>query len=401
MNCRGAPGPAATLDRMTSSDLPDAASAVVTVSDPGELIAATPVLLGFAPRSSLVAMALGGPSGGRLGLTLRIDLPPPEHTAAAAEAVVRGLLLDDPRGVVVLVVGPGGDAGPPAGELVAQVVAGLEARAIDVPLALWAESTRRGSRWSCYDACGCTGTVPGAAETPLAVAVRTEGRVVLDDRSDLERLVTPADEGRIRRREALLVAEIDAAVGDGSGPRSGDGVVEGIAALDAALDAVAASISPSTAPGGTAPGGTGPGGTGPGGTGPGGTGPGGTLPGEAGPVLTDEQVLAVAWALSTPAARDRAIAACTGSRPAVAEALWALLAREMPDPEAAEPAALLALSALLRGDGALANVALDRAEVAWPGHGFTAMLRDLARTGTRPGELRACLAGRPTPLDAG
>ncbi len=211
-------GPAATLDRMTSPDLPDAGSAVVTVSDPGELIAATPVLLGFAPRSSLVAMALGGPSGGRLGLTLRIDLPPPEHTAAAAESVVQGILLDNPLGVVVLVVGAGGDAGPPAGELVERVVAGLEARAVDVPLALWAESTRGGSRWSCYDACACTGIVPSAAETPLALVARAEGRVVLDDRSDLERLVAAADEGRIRRREALLVAEIDAAADTGSGP---------------------------------------------------------------------------------------------------------------------------------------------------------------------------------------
>jgi hypothetical protein len=363
------PGSASTLDPMTSPDLPDAASAVVTVSDPGELIAATPVLLGFPPRSSLVAMALGGPSGGRLGLTLRIDLPPPEHTAAAAESVVQGILLDDPLGVVVLVVGPGGDAGPPAGELVERVVAGLESRAVDVPLTLWAESTRGGSRWSCYDACACTGTVPGAAETPLALAARAEGRVVLDDRSDLERLVAPADEGRIRRREAMLVAEIDAAVDAGSGLGSDD-VIEGIAALDGALDAVAASKAR------------------------------GIVAGEGGPVLADEQVLAVAWALGTPAVRDVAIAACTGSRPAVAEALWALLAREMPDPEAAEPAALLALSALLRGDGALANVALDRAETAWPGHGFTAMLRDLTRAGTRPSELRACLAGRSTPLDA-
>jgi hypothetical protein len=355
---------------MTSPDLPDAPSAVVAVSDPGELIAATPVLLGFPPRSSLVAMALGGPSGGRLGLTLRIDLPPPEHTAAAAESVVQGILLDDPRGVVVLVVGPGGDAGPPAGELVERVVAGLESRAVDVPLTLWAESTRGGSRWSCYDACACTGTVPGAAETPLAVAARAEGRVVLDDRSDLERLVAPADEGRIRRREAMLTAEIDAAVDAGSGPGSEDGVTEGIAALERVLDAVAASKAR------------------------------GIVAGEGGLVLADEQVLAVAWTLGTPAVRDVAIAACTGSRPAVAEALWALLAREMPDPEAAEPAALLALSALLRGDGALANVALDRAERAWPGHGFTAMLRDLARAGTRPSELRACLAGRSIPLDA-
>ena len=51
--------------------------ATVSLSDPGDLIAVTPVLLGFVPRSSLIAMALGGASGRRLGLTLRIDLPPP------------------------------------------------------------------------------------------------------------------------------------------------------------------------------------------------------------------------------------------------------------------------------------------------------------------------------------
>ena len=98
-----------------------------------------------------------------------------------------------------------------------------------------------------------------------------------------------------------------------------------------------------------------------------------------------------------PLVRDAAVAACTGSRPAAAEALWAALARGTPDPEAAEPAALLALSALLRGDGALANVALRRAEPAWPGHQLTGMLRGLAAAGIRPGELRACLTGVPVP----
>lgn len=345
---------------MTSSDLPDADTAVVSVSDPGELIAATPVLLGFPPRSSLVAMALGGVSGARLGLTLRIDLPPPEHIAAAAESVVQGILLDDPQHVVVIVVGPGGDAGPPAVELVEQVVAGLESRAVDVPLTLWTESTRGGSRWSCYDGCACTGIVPGADETPLAVAVIAEGRVVRGDRAELQQLVAPADDGRIRRREALLMAAIDAAL-DGADTPEGDprnGAPEGIAALDAALDAAAATTNGI-------------------------------------PVLDDEQVLSVTWALATPVVRDVAIAACVGPRPAAAEALWTALVRETPDPEAAEPAALLALSALLRGDGALANVALDRAESAWPGHGLTATLRDVARAGTRPGELRACLAGGP------
>ena len=113
--------------------------------------------------------------------------------------------------------------------------------------------------------------------------------------------------------------------------------------------------------------------------------------------LDDERVVALTRALQIPVVRDAAVAACTGSRPAAAEALWAALARGTPDPEAAEPAALLALMGLLRGDGALANVALRRAESAWPGHHFTETLRGLAAAGIRPSELRACLTGVPVP----
>lgn len=378
-----------------SAAVPAAVPEVVSVSDPGELIAATPVLLGFPPRSSLVAMALGGASGARLGLSLRIDLPPPEHTPGAAESVVRGILLDDPSAVVVLVVGPGGDAGPPAAELVDRVVAGLESRGVDVPLALWAESTEGGSRWQCYDACACTGIVPGADATPLVVAAIAEGRVVRGDRTELERLVAPADEDRIRRREAMLLTATEPAFSTvGTGRRGADGVIEGIAALDAALDAAERAVGDVAA-----------------------CGTGGVALGAADDVvggvanevavgaaagdplragdgwLDDDRAVGLVWALQVPLVREAAIASCTGSRPQAAEALWAALARGVPDPEAAEPAALLALSALLRGDGALANVALERAEAAWPGHRFTATLRGLALAGIRPSELRACLTG--------
>ena len=128
------------------------------------------------------------------------------------------------------------------------------------------------------------------------------------------------------------------------------------------------------------------------------TGPTATcLPTEATTWLDDVRAVAVVRALQIPLVRDAAVAACTGSRPAAAEALWAALARGTPDPEAAEPAALLALMGLLHGDGALANVALQRAEAAWPGHHLTATLRGLAAAGIRPSELRACLVGAPLP----
>src|SRR5690242_9148241 len=182
----------------------------VSLSEPGDLIAATPALLGFVPRSSLVALALGGASGKRLGLTLRIDLPPPEYVVAATAKVVTGVLLDHPAAVVVIVVGPGGDAGPPAVEFVERVVAGLAEHGVDACHTLWTESTAAGSRWRCYGECRCTGLVPPSSTSPLMAAARAEGRVVHADRSDLERLVAPLDEAVLRRREALLDAAVDA-----------------------------------------------------------------------------------------------------------------------------------------------------------------------------------------------
>ena len=398
--------------------------ATVSLSDPGDLIAATPVLLGFVPRSSLVAMALGGASGRRLGLTLRIDLPPPEHIAGAADAVVHGILLDNPSAVVVLVIGPGGDAGPPAADLVERVAAGLASRSVDACHALWTESTAAGSRWRCYEDCGCSGIVPRSAASPLAAAAHAEGRVVRADRAELERLVEPIDEAVLRRREALLDAAVDAGademfaeiaaeadaatagIGDGQAgtgpgrnsgghgrkPRSSKGLPRSTRALDAAE-----AVSDTRAGGETAAAGStsrrSPLQTG----GDDRLGDDGRRDRLGDGWLDDERVVALTRALQLPAVREAAIAACTGSRSAAAETLWAALTRGTPDPEAAEPAALLALMALLHGDGALANVALQRAEAAWPGHSFTATLRGIAAIGVRPSELRSCLTGAPVP----
>ena len=107
--------------------------------------------------------------------------------------------------------------------------------------------------------------------------------------------------------------------------------------------------------------------------------------------LSDARVLALATALGIDEVRAEALRRCAGPHPAAAEQLWATLTRETPDPEAAEPAALLAMSALLRGDGALANIALDRAERAWPGHAFAALVRRAAMAGLRPSAIREVL----------
>jgi hypothetical protein len=366
------PGPAAHSRRMTPPDHPSATAStaglplddrpVLRVRDQGELVAAVPAMLGFHPRESLVLMATGGRSGRRLGLTLRVDLPPPEHPEYAdqvARSAVRALLLDDPAGAIGIVVtesGPAHGDPPPHLLLADRVRLALEEQHLHLHALLWAEHTTGGARWACYEPCGCAGFVPDPSTTAFVAAAVAEGRVVHTDRTALEALVAPAGPEHLRRREKLLIQATDAAL-EGAGSEIVADPVVGLAVVDAAIaDAAAGRF-----------------------------------------VLSDAGVVALATALGIAEVRAAALQHCVGPRAPAAEHVWAALARETPDPEAAEPAALLAVSALLRGDGALANVALDRAERAWPGHAFSDLVRSAAEAGLRPSLVRALLCDGAAP----
>lgn len=319
----------------------------VRIGEPAELVAALPYLLGFHPRESLVLVATGGPGGRRVGLTVRVDLPPPEDVGAVADAAVQSLVLDDPAGAAVIVLA--GGAGPPSGYPAEQVVDRLRERGVYAHTVVWAASTAAGARWSCLDDPPCCGGVlPDPATTAFAAAAVARGVVARADRADLEHHVAAADEVRLARREAMIVAKHDGIVRTVDGEAAAADRAAALATVDAALgDADAGRL-----------------------------------------VLDDERVVALALALADARVRDAAMLRGTGAMAAAAEHLWAALCRETPDPEAAEPAALLAVSALLRGDGALAHVALDRAEQAWPGHRLTGLLRQVADAGIRPGAFR-------------
>ncbi len=325
---------------------PPTAPPVLRVADVAELVATVPVLLGFRPHSSLVLICTGGPSGRRLGLTLRIDLPPPEHVAALAEQVAASLLAGDPAGAVLVVYAPGG--APVRRDVVVAVDAALGARGVPVHTAVWADRAEAGASWACFDGC-CSGALPDPGATAAAAEAVAAGHVVRADRAGLERLVAPVDPAALDRREARLVAA--AAVGPDDAPAGLDAVVR-------ALEETAAGAFR----------------------------------------VTDDAVVALATALVHPRVRDRVLLRCAeaseeggAAATAAAEQLFALLCRELPDPEAAEPAALLAACALLRGDGALANVALARAEESWPGHRLSGLLREAAARAVHPRELRASL----------
>ncbi|GAA3227354.1 DUF4192 domain-containing protein [Pseudonocardia petroleophila] len=333
---------------MTSTPVAGPAPTLLRLGRPADLVAAVPVMLGFRPRESLVLVATGGPSGRRIGLTLRVDLPPPPQVPDVVRHAAATLCTDDPVGAAVVVVGAGARRRT---DVVDVAVETLDDHGVTVHTAVWAEHTDGGGRWGCFGECACTGVLPDPAGTELAAAAVLAGAVLRGSRDELLRLVEPVDGIAIRRREGLLVAS----AGPG-GPVDDDAVH--LAALDAALAESAAGRC----------------------------------------VIDDTRAVALAAALTRPTVRDAVLRRCAhdpGGLPG-AEALWAALCRELPDPEAAEPAALLAATALLRGEGALANVALDRAERSWPGHRLTRLLRSAASVPLRPAEIReALLGGRP------
>ncbi|GEC19750.1 DUF4192 domain-containing protein [Pseudonocardia hydrocarbonoxydans] len=329
---------------MTST--PATAPTLLRLGHPADLVAAVPVVLGFRPRESLVLVATGGPSGRRIGLTLRVDLPPPAHVHDVVAHAVATLCSDDPAGAAVVVVGARARGRTDVLDAAADL---LDDHGITLHTALWAEHTDAGGRWGCFGECACTGVLADPAGTEFAAAAVVAGSVLRGSRAELERLVEPVDGVRIRRRERLLAADpFDAALPDDDARH--------LAVLDTALADAAAGRC----------------------------------------VIDDPRALALAAALTRPTVRDAVLLRCAReAHPGLAggETLWAALCRELPDPEAAEPAALLAACALLRGEGALANVALDRAERAWPGHRLARLLRSAASVPVRPEELRAHLLG--------
>jgi len=315
------------------------ASTRVRLTHPGELIAAVPHLLGFHPRDSLVVIAL---DGRRVGMTLRGDLVPPgEEELLAAQLV--GPLLHRPRtAVVLLVVGgvPGQDGRPPQCPLVDTVDDALAAEGIVVQHALWAAATRPGVPWSCYDELGCAGTVADPAASALAAASVVAGSVTFDSREELASLLTPDPAPALARRTRLIeAADADHPLSAATAARMAERL--------AALHATAAS-------------------------------------GHLG--LDDAGVAEVASALCDHRVRDACLAWSVGDDAAAAEQLWLALVRATPEPVRAEPAALLGCTAYLRGDGALAGLALDVALAACPEHALAGLLR-VALDGGLPPEL--------------
>ncbi|MDT0278097.1 DUF4192 domain-containing protein [Blastococcus goldschmidtiae] len=342
----------------------------VLIGDPGELAAGLPQLLGYRPHESIVLVSLGGGTGRRVGLTVRADLPPADHARQLMAVLARSLTTDAPRAALAFVVseapdetvpllppgvGPGGGWGTdlPHRSLVHDLVLALDAVGLPLEQALLV----RGERWWDFD---CPGgcCAPGAGTSlptgvgELAAVAVAAGTVVAADRAELARRLAPPGESSRAAMEAAVLR---------TAPRSAGGPRE-VATGRRRIRSVVARCRP---------------------------GPGQQPPGDA-------EVARIAWSLREPDVRDWALLLSLGDDAAAAEALWIECTRRAPSPLDAFPAALVAVCAWLRGDGALANIALDRALDSEPGNSLARLVEDALAACVPPRQLRALLieAGR-------
>ena len=316
----------------------------IRLSDPAALIAAVPHLLGFHPHDSVVLMALHGK---KLGLTLRADLVATEHAELLAEQLLLPMARQRPSGVALVVIGgeltAAGD--PPHGTLVDTIGSVFGSAGLLVVHAAWAAATAAGAPWRCYEDPLCAGTIVDPASTALAAATVAAGAVTYRDREQLAAVLAADDPGTLQRRAQLL----DTA--DAEHPMSSALRARRLAQLDKLRRAAA-----------------------------------------AGHELSDRTVAEVVSALGDHRVRDACLPWCTGLAADGAERLWLALVRGTPAPHRAEPAALLALTAYLRGDGALAGLALDAAQQASPDHSLSGLLRAALDGGLPPEVLRTVAA---------
>lgn len=328
---------------------------VVRLSTPADMVGLVPHLVGFVPRESLVALSLKGRRA-RVGLTIRVDLPAPEHEDELVDQVADRLAADGAgRVLAVLYTGALG-GGLPLRSLVERLQRACEQRGAGVDDVLLV----RDGRWYSYlcrspRCCPADGTVlevePSPSLTVVAAHAALDGRAVLASRDALTASVAPPV--LLARRVAADALDVAARA------RTEDVRARGLQATSAAgLASVAVALRRYACP------------------------PAQLEPGQAATLavaLLDVHVRdeVATWGLDEPDALLR---------------LLTDVARSTVAPYDPPVCTLLAWTAYGRGDGALANVALDRALTSDPAYALAGLLRQALDAQVPPAEVRALLA---------
>jgi hypothetical protein len=317
--------------------------APLRADSPASLLAVIPLLLGFRPGASLVLIGTEPPRH-TVKVTLRYDLPDPPGAGVAADIASHALGVIGAQGLTTAVAvgyGPAALVDPVAG---AMRDAAREA-AIDVREFLRVEA---GRYWSYV--CGDEACCPPAG-VPFDVSAPA-GPPVLPDRAAVAARVAPLGgitaesmrqaTRRAERHVTQLLAKVRKSARRGAARRLI--AAEGLAELGALIAAYRA----------------------------------------GGRYATDYQVAWVTVTLRDLRVRDDAWARMDPAYRDAHRQLWTDVTRRAQPGYVAAPAALLAFVAWQCGDGALANVALDRALADDPRYSMALLLRQVITAGAPP-----------------
>jgi hypothetical protein len=326
----------------------------VRIGSPADVLAIVPHLLGFHPANSLVVIGAGRPRD-RIELAFRYDLPdPPDADKAAGIAAHAVAVLSRRRLSTVIGIGYGtGRLVTPVADVLAASLrqAGLRPREL-----MRVES---GRYWSyiCRNpaCCPAEGVAFDVGAHPAAAAMIVAGMAAYPDRAALARTLAPASgpaadsmnhaTRRARQRASDLVAE---AARQRPGDRTRLLVSEGRRAV---IDAI-------------------------------------QIYRNGGQVSADDPLAWLSVVLAQLPVRDDAWARMDPEHQEAHLRLWSDVVRRACSRHVPAPASLLAFTAWQAGDGALANIALDRALASDPSYSMALLLRDIMDAGVPPSAAR-------------
>lgn len=330
-------------------------AALLRVGSPETMLAIIPGLLGFHPARSLVVVGAGPPRG-RIEVAFRYDLPEPPDTGAAAKIAAHAAAILARHQLTLAIVAGYGPA--PMVTPVADALVG-ELRRADITLhdMLRVENGRYWS-YNCHDerCCPAEGVPFDVAEHPAAAAMSAAGNKALRDRAALAASIAPlgglAEESM---RQATRRAERQAVdlIRDGAASGRRSGVVQKV--VGEGLRAVSEALG---------------------------------LYRRGGKLTGDDRIAWLAVALTDLRVRDDAWARMVPEHVQGHLRLWTDVVRRVPARYVPAPASLLAFTAWQAGNGALANVAAQRALAADPEYSMALLLLDAIGAGVPPSAAR-------------
>ena len=323
---------------------------VIRATSPAMLLAVIPHLLGFIPEASVVVIGTAPPRD-RIRVTLRYDLPGPAGPGAVTDLAedAAGVLAAQRLSTAVAVgYGPAPLVTPVAEALrEGMLSAGIELREI-----LRVEGLRYWS-YTCRneDCCPSAGT-PLDPDLHSAQALAGFGRPVLADRASVAAQLAPlggSDADSMRQATRRAERHIARTLAQVRQPGRLGAARQMITA--GSLAAVGAMI---------------------------------TRYRDGGQFTVDNEIARITVALRDLRVRDDAWARMDAGHIEAHQRLWTDVVRRAQPGYVAAPAALLAFVAWQSGDGALANVALDRALADDPRYSMALLLRQVITAGATP-----------------